>query len=83
MFVIVCCDMRTYLRKQSLVHLPMVLMSHFGHPMAAAVDAAPMRRECDVMLAAPLVVDMSSLLMSFRVRYFLLWYVNSGPVWVG
>ena len=82
-FIMVCCDIRTYLRKQSLVHRPMVLMSHFGHPMAAAVDAAPMRRECDVVLAAPLVVETSRLFMSFLVRYFLLWYVNRGPVWVG
>ena len=70
--MMVCSETRMYCRKQSLVHLPIVFISHFGHPMAAAVDAAPIRRECDVVLAAPLVVCFSSWLRSFLVRYFLL-----------
>ena len=61
----------------------MVLISHFGHPIAAAVDAAPILSEWDVMLAAPLVVCSSRLFRSFLVRYFLLWYVNNGPEPVG
>ena len=61
----------------------MVLISHFGHPIEAAVDAAPILREWDVMLAAPLVVCNNRVLRSFRVRYFLLWYVNNGPEPVG
>ena len=69
---IVCCDMRMYRLKQSLVQRPMVLINHFGHPMAAAVNAAPMRSECDVVLVAPSVVECSSWFMSFLVRYFLL-----------
>ena len=38
-------DMRMYLLKQSLVHLPMLWIMYFGQPMAAAVDAAPILRE--------------------------------------
>ena len=34
-----------YLRKQSLDQRPKACMSHFGQPAAAAVEAAPMRRE--------------------------------------
>ena len=44
-FMTVCFDMRMYLLKQSLVHRPRLIMSHFGHPMAAAVVAAPILRE--------------------------------------
>ena len=51
--------------------------------MVAAVVAAPIRRECDVVLARPLVVSCSKLFMSFLVRNFLFVYVNSGPSLVG
>ena len=44
-FMTVCFDMRMYLLKQSLVHRPKLMISHFGHPMAAAVVAAPILRE--------------------------------------
>ena len=49
----------------------------------AAVVAAPIRRECDVVFARPSVVSCSKLFMSFLVRNFLLAYVKSGPSWVG
>ena len=41
-------------------------MSHFGQPAAAAVEAAPIRRECDEMFARPSVVLTRRVLMSFR-----------------
>ena len=66
---IVWFEMRMYLLKQSLDHLPRLMISHFGHPMAAAVVAAPILSECDVVLAWPSVVSKRSWLMSFRVRY--------------
>ena len=81
--MMVCLDMRMYLLKQSLVHRPRLMMSHFGHPIAAAVVAAPIRREWDVVLASPSVVSCSSWFMSFRVRYLLFWNVKRGPDLVG
>ena len=51
--------------------------------MAAAVEAAPMRREWDDVFAMPPVVSERSSLRSFRVRYLLLLYVKSGPVCAG
>ena len=57
--MMVCFDMRMYLLKQSLVHRPRLMISHFGHPMAAAVVAAPILREWDVVLANPSVVSWS------------------------
>ena len=65
-------EIRMYLRKQSLDHLPRLLMSHFGHPMAAAVVAAPILREWDVVLTRPHVVSDNKRLMSFLVRNLLL-----------
>ena len=53
----VCFDMRIYLLKQSLVHRPKLMISHLGHPMAAAVVAAPILREWDVVFANPFVVS--------------------------
>ena len=53
----VCFDMRIYLLKQSLVHRPRLMISHLGHPMAAAVVAAPILREWDVVFANPFVVS--------------------------
>ena len=46
----VSCGTRIYWRKQSLFHLPRLLMSQRGKPMLAAVVAAPMRNECVDML---------------------------------
>ena len=46
----------------------MLWISHFGHPIAAAVDAAPMRRECDEVLARPLVVEVRTEFMSVLVQ---------------
>ena len=81
--MMVCLDMRMYLLKQSLVHRPRLMMSHFGHPIAAAVVAAPIRRDWDVVLASPSVVSCSSWFMSFLVRYLLFWNVKRGPDLVG
>ena len=61
----------------------MLWISHFGHPIAAAVDAAPMRRECDEVLARPLVVAVRTEFMSVLVRYFLFLNVKRGPDPVG
>ena len=57
-----------YSRKQSLDQRPKACMSHFGQPAAAAVEAAPMRREWEEMLAMPSVVASSKELISFRDR---------------
>lgn len=70
-FVIVWLEMRMYLRKQSLDHLPRLIISHLGQPMAAAVVAAPIRSECEVVLAKPFVVSVRIWFTSFRVRNFL------------
>ena len=55
--MMVCLDMRMYLLKQSLVHRPRLMMSHFGHPMAAAVVAAPIlsRVYIRVVMNLPLI----------------------------
>ena len=68
-----------YRRKQSLVHLPMPWIRYLGHPIAAAVDAAPIRREWEEMFTAPSEVFFSVLLMSERVRNVPLLNTNSGP----
>ena len=65
-FLIVVSDMRMYLLKQSLDQRPRACMSHFGQPAAAAVEAAPIRRECDEMFARPSVVLTRRALTSFR-----------------
>ena len=64
-------EIRMYLRKQSLVHLPKLCIRYLGQPIAAAVDAAPIRSEWEDMLASPLVVSRSVLLRSALLRYFL------------
>ena len=55
-FAMAWFENRMYCRKQSLDHLPKLMMSHFGQPMAAAVVAAPIRREWELVLARPSVV---------------------------
>ena len=72
-------EMRIYLLKQSLDHLPKLMIIHFGQPMAAAVVAAPILRECEEVFAKPSVVSRRTWFMSFLVKNFLLWYVKSGP----
>ena len=59
---------RMYLRKQSLDQRPMSCMRYLGQPIAAAVDAAPMRKEWEEILTSPLVVSLRMLLRSLRVR---------------
>ena len=76
-------EMRMYLRKQSLDHLPRLIISHLGQPMAAAVVAAPIRSECEVVLARPSVVSVRIWLMSFLVRNFWSWYAKRGPDFEG
>ena len=61
----------------------MLWISHLGHPIAAAVDAAPIRRECDEVLARPLVVEVRTVFMSVLVRNFLFLNVKRGPDPVG
>ena len=51
--------------------------------MAAAVEAAPILREWEDNVSLPSVVSLSKLLISRRVRYLRLWYVNRGPFDVG
>ena len=58
-------------------------MRYLGQPIAAAVDAAPMRREWDEILAAPLDVSRRMLLMSARVRKLPLAKVKRGPDFEG
>lgn len=81
--MMVWLDILMYRRKQSLDHLPKLIISHLGQPMAAAVVAAPMRRECDVVLASPFVESERREFISFLVRNLLFEKVNSGPVLVG
>ena len=66
--IMVWFDIRIYRRKQSLDHLPRLMISHFGHSMAAAVVAAPIRRECEVVFASPFVESERREFMSFLVR---------------
>ena len=72
-FSIVVCGILMYSRKQSLTHLPILCISHRGHPMAAAVDAAPIRSEWEDIMADSFVVSHSTLLMSRLVRYLPFW----------
>ena len=72
-----------YRLKQSLDHLPRLIISHRGHPMAAAVVAAPILRECDVVLARPSVRSESREFISFLVRNLLFLKVKRGPSFVG
>ena len=48
-FFMVVLESLMYLRKQSLDQRPMLCMRYFGYPIAAAVDAAPMRNEWEEM----------------------------------
>ena len=66
--LMVLSEIRMYLWKQSLVHLPMLWIRYLGHPVAAAVDAAPILSEWEDMLAMPLVVSRSVLFRSALVR---------------
>ena len=68
-FLIVVSERRMYLRKQSLDQRPIPWISYLGHPMAAAVEAAPMRKEWEEMFAAPFVVSFRILFMCVLVRY--------------
>ena len=81
--MMVWLDILMYRRKQSLDHLPKLIMSHLGQPMAAAVVAAPIRRECEVVFAIPFVESERREFMSFLVRNLLLEKVKSGPVLLG
>ena len=66
--LIVSFEILIYLLKQSLDHLPIPCIKYLGHPIAAAVDAAPIRREWDDTLAAPLVMSFSKVFMSALVK---------------
>ena len=74
---------RMYLRKQSLDQRPILWIRYFGHPIAAAVDAAPMRSECDDMFMAPSDMSRNVPLMSGRVRKEPLLNIKRGPVGLG
>ena len=58
-------------------------MRYFGYPIAAAVDAAPMRREWDEIFAVLLDVLFSILLMSDLVKKEAFLKQKRGPVFVG
>ena len=81
--MIVWSETRMYLLKQSLDHRPRLLISHFGQPMAAAVVAAPILRECDVVMSWPSVVSWRRRFTSRLFRNLLLLKVNSGPAFDG
>ena len=76
-------EMRMYLLKQSLDHLPRLMVYHLGQPIAAAVVAAPILRECEVVLASPWVTSESNLFISFRVRNLLFLKAKRGPLFGG
>ena len=78
-YFMVTSDTRMYLRKQSLDQRPMLWMRYLGTPMAAAVDAAPMRSECEDMFAVPFVVLCNVRFTSNLVRYEPLAKMNRGP----
>ena len=82
-FLIVVSEILMYLRKQSLDHRPMPWMRYLGQPIAAAVDAAPIRNEWEDMLAAPSDVSRRILFMSFRVKNEPLWKAKRGPLVLG
>ena len=82
-FVMAWFEMRMYLLKQLLDHLPRLMISHLGQPIAAAVVAAPILREWEVVLARPSVTSESKLFISFRVRNLLFLKVKSGPLFGG
>ena len=67
-FLMVSLEILMYLRKQSLDHRPIPWMRYLGHPIAAAVDAAPIRREWEDILATPSDMSLSNLFMSVRVK---------------
>ena len=71
----------SYVTLQGL--LEMQLVFPVLDPLAVAVDATPMRRECEVMLAAPPDVLLMMLLMSDLVRNVVSLNVNRGPALVG
>ena len=64
----VLSEKRMYLRKQSLVHLPMLWIRYLGYPIAAAADAAPILSKWEDMLAMPSVVSCSVLFRSALIR---------------
>ena len=76
-------DMRIYLLKQSLDHRPILWIKYFGHPIAAAVDAAPIRRECEDTFAAPLVVLFRRALTSALVKKVPFLNTKRGPCGLG
>ena len=78
-FLMVTSDTRMYLRKQSLAQRPMLWMRYLGTPMAAAVDAAPIRSEWEDMLAVPFVVSCKIRFTSDLVRYVPLAKMKRGP----
>ena len=61
----------------------MLWIKYLGHPIAAAVDAAPILRECDDMLAAPLEVSRSVLFTSVLVRNVPFRKTKRGPCLLG
>ena len=68
-FLMVLSDILMYVLKQSLDQRPIPCIRYLGHPMAAAVEAAPMRKEWEEMFAAPFVVSFRILFMCVLVRY--------------
>ena len=72
-----------YRLKQSLDHLPKLMISHRGHPMAAAVVAAPILKECEVVFARPPVRSASKEFKSLLVKNLPFRYVKRGPWLVG
>ena len=79
----VLSEMRIYLLKQSLDHRPILWIKYFGHPIAAAVDAAPIRRECEDTFAAPLVVLFRRALTSALVKKVPFLNTKRGPCGLG
>ena len=82
-FFMVVLESLIYLRKQSLDQRPMLCIRYFGYPIAAAVDAAPMRNEWEEMLAAPLDMSLRILFMSDLVKKEPLLKQKRGPDLVG
>ena len=68
-----------YVRKQSLIQRPILLISHSGQPIAAAVDAAPMRKECDEMEIVFCDKHFKRLLISVLVKGEPFLKMKNGP----
>ena len=81
--LMVWSEIRMYLRKQSLVHLPKLCIRYLGQPIAAAVDVAPILNEWEDMLACPLEVSRRVLLKSARLRYFFVLESEKGSRFSG